>query len=209
MLGGSEATMFGAVAEFLSTQPGDSADFMSKARRLAIGVARDYEPARLYVIRIDNWFGPRWMHFAGKAIGVIGVHQISPLHVPPFVPHRVVEERAFVGPGFEETALMPPLHIECSSSRALHRRIADIDKDATFVWFSGQSEPQRRGSVMVYLPVASDSISRSPNGLQNTGTFYVGFSQRAIGWEPAMLRGISRHEVANLDESGPEAVRML
>ena len=49
---------------------------------------------------------------------------------------------------------MPPLHIDCSSSRALHMRIADIDKDATFIWFSGQSEAQRRGSVMVYLPVA-------------------------------------------------------
>lgn len=201
--------MFGAVAEFLSTQQGDSAEFMAKTRRLAIAVARDYESARLYVIRIDNWFGPRWLHFAGKAIGAIGIHQTSPLHVPPFVRHRVVEERAFVSPDFEETTLMPPLHIDCSSSRALHRRIADIDKDATFIWFSGQSEAQRRGSVMVYLPVASDSTSRGPNGLQNAGAFYVGFSQRAIGWEPAMLRGISRREIANFDESGSKTTNML
>jgi hypothetical protein len=38
--------MFGAVAEFVSTQHGDSAEFMGKAHVLAIGVARDYEPAR-------------------------------------------------------------------------------------------------------------------------------------------------------------------
>ena len=58
--------MFDAVAEFISMQQGDSAEFIETARAIAIGVAQDYEPARLYVIRIDNWFGPKWMHFAGK-----------------------------------------------------------------------------------------------------------------------------------------------
>ena len=197
--------MFGAVAEFVSTQQGDSAEFMGKARALAIGVARDYEPARLYVVRIDNWFGPKWMHFAGKFTAgkgaAIGVHTRR-LHVPPFVPNRVVGQRVLAGPDFEETVVMPPLHIECSSKQALHRLIADIDKDAVFVWFSGESEAQRRGSVMVYLPVASDSTARRRDGLRDTGAFYVGFSQGEISWEPAMLRGVSRGEVAHLEESG-------
>jgi hypothetical protein len=166
VVGSSEATMFGAVAEFVSTQQGDSAVFMGKARALAIGVARDYEPARLYVIRIDNWFGPKWMHFAGKALGLVGVHPTSPLHLPPFVPHRVVAERVFVGPGYEETVLMPPLHIECPSSRALHRRITDIDKDAAFVWFSGESGAQRRGSVMVSRRVKSAGSQRCCVGVR-------------------------------------------
>ena len=58
--------MFGAVAEFVSTQQGDQAEFIEKARALAIGVVSECGPARLYVVRIDNWFGPKWMHFAGK-----------------------------------------------------------------------------------------------------------------------------------------------
>lgn len=194
--------MFRAVAEFVSTQQGDSVEFIGKARAIAIGVARDYEPARLYVIRIDNWFGPRWMHFAGKALGLIGVNLISPLHVPPFVPHRVMAERVFAGPDYEEAVAMPPLHIECPSSRALHRRIADIDKDATFVWFSGDSESQRRGSAMVYLPVASTPTGCRQDGLRHTGAFYVGFSQVDMNWEPVMLRGVSRGELAHLVESG-------
>jgi hypothetical protein len=33
--------MFGAVAEFVATQQGDSAEFVEKARAVAIGVARD------------------------------------------------------------------------------------------------------------------------------------------------------------------------
>jgi hypothetical protein len=95
-----------------------------------------------------------------------------------------------------------PLHIEIPSKIALRRRIEDIDKNAAFVWFSGESEAQKRGSVMVYLPVASDPIARLQKSLRNSGAFYVGFSQGEISWEPAMLRGVSRGEVAHLEESG-------
>lgn len=199
--------MFDAVAEFISMQQGDSPEFIGKARAIAIGVAQDYEPARLYVIRIDNWFGPRWMHFAGKAIGLVGIHKAR-LHVPPFVPHRVVAERVFAGPDFDETVATAPLHIEIPSKIALQRRIADIDKEAAFVWFSGESEAQKRGSVMVYLPDAFDPTAPRRGSLNHrgmlglSGAFYVGFSQREISWEPTMLRGISRSEVAHLEESG-------
>jgi len=203
--------MYGAIAEFVTTERGDSAEFIGEARALAVGVARDFEPVRIYVIRIDNWFGPKWMHFAGKftagrrlrglPTAAIGVHKTR-LHVPPFVPHRVVAQRAFVGPDYEKTVAAAPLHIECPSKQALSRRIADIDKDAAFVWFSGESEAQKRGSVMVYLPVASDSTGRRRKGLSNTGAFYVGFSQGEISWESAMLRGISHAEVSHLEETG-------
>ena len=204
--------MFDAVAEFISMQQGDSAEFIEKARAIALGVAQEYEPARLYIIRIDNWFGSKWMHFAGKfTVGIplrrglyaaaIGVHK-SRLHVPPFVPHRVVAERVFVGPDFEETVAAAPLHIEIPSKIALTRRIEDIDMDAVFVWFSGESEAQKRGSVMVYLPEAFDPKAPRRWKLRNTDSFYVGFSQREINWEPAMLRGVSLGEVAHLEESG-------
>ncbi|MGA3048723.1 MAG: hypothetical protein ABSD67_18975 [Terracidiphilus sp.] len=199
--------MFDAVAEFVSTEQGDSAEFMEKARALAIGVAQDYEPARLYIIRIDNWFGPKWMHFAGTttvgrvgrfhAIG-IGVHKTR-LHVPPFVPSRVVEQRVFAGSEYDETVAAAPLHIECPSKQALSRRIADIDKDAAFVWISGESEVQKRGAVMVYLPIDFDATRLRRRDLRYYGSFYVGFSQRSAGWEPAMLRGVSRAELAHFE----------
>ena len=140
--------MFNGVTEFTTTLHGDSPEFMKKVQAIAIGVARDYLPARLYVVRIDNWFGPRWMHFAGKvSVGkhfYAGIHKAK-LHVPPFVPHRVVRERVFAGPDYDEAIARPPLHIECASMLALTRRIADVDKEAAFVWFSGQSEQQKRG----------------------------------------------------------------
>ncbi len=197
--------MFGAVTEFVSTQQGDSVEFMGKARALAIGVAQDNESARLYIIRIDNWFGPRWMQFAGTFTAgkhaSIGVHKAR-LHVPPFVPSRVVGQRVFVGPEYDETVAAAPLHIDCTSKQALSRRIADIDKDAAFVWISGESEEQKRGAVMVYRPVALDPTEPRRGKLGRSGAFYVGFSQRNADWEPAMLRGVSRNEIAHLEKSG-------
>ena len=197
--------MFDGVTEFTSRLQGDSAEFMKKVQALVVGVARDYEPARLYVIRIDNWFGPKWVHFAGKvSVGkhfYAGIHKVT-LHVPPFVPHRVVAERVFAGPNYGKTVARPPLHIECASMLALTRRIADIDRDAAFVWFSSESEVQKRGSVMVYLPVASNPMATRRDEHRQTGAFYTGFSQREMGWKPAMLRGVSRGELAYLEESG-------
>jgi len=197
--------MYGAIAEFVTTQLGDSVEFMAKARALAIGVAQDYEPARFYVIRIDSWFGPKWMHFAGKFTAgkgaAIGVHKTR-LHVPPFVPSRVVGQRVFEGTDYEQTMAAAPLHIECSSKQALSRRIADIDNDAAFLWFSGESEAQKRGAVMVYLPSAFDPTASRRGKLGRNGAFYTGFSKRDEAWEPAMLRGVSRTEVAHLEQSG-------
>jgi hypothetical protein len=114
----------------------------------------------------------------------------------------VVEQRVFAGADYEETVVAAPLHMECPSKEALSRRIEDIDKNAVFVWFSGESETQKRGSVMVYLPVDSDPAADQRGDRRRTGAFYVGFSQREMGWGPAMLRGISRGEVALLVESG-------
>jgi len=196
--------MFDAIADFVSPQQGDSADFIKKAQALTIGVAQDYEPTRIYLIRIDNWFGPRWMHFAGKISAgrhfYGGVHKKT-LHVPPFVPHRVLAERVLEGPGYQSTVGVSPLHISCSSHDALLRRIADIDPEAVFVWFSGTSETQKRGAVMVYLPTVFTSAKRRSLGHGQSGAFYVGFSQREKSWEPSVLRGISRAEVAHLQES--------
>ena len=102
--------MFGAVAEFVSNQEGDSAKFIEKARAIAIGVALDYVPVRLYVVRIDNWFGPKWMHFAGKFTAgkrlrgfptvAIGVHKTR-LHVCLLYTSRWWPLLPVVGPGLQ------------------------------------------------------------------------------------------------------------
>ena len=201
--------MFDGVTEFTSTLQGDSAEFIRKVQALVISVARDYEPEQLYVIRIDNWFGPKWMRFAGKFSAgkhfYAGIHKLT-LHVPPFVPHRVVAERVFAGPNYDETVARPPLHIECASMLALTRRIADVDEEAVLIWFSSDSEAQQRGSIMVYLPVAALPPPNRRDWRKRSRAFYMGFSQRQESWEPAMLRGISRGKAGHLEERGNTSV---
>src|SRR5205085_2116042 len=164
-------------AAFVSPKLGDAPEFIEVVRNVAAGVAGECQPKRVYVVRLDNWFGPRWLHFAGKIVnGVLGIW-ISELRVPPFVKHRVVEERVFAAPSYEEAKLRSPLHIEVRSSEAVQRRLADFDNDAVFVWFSSLSEEKGRGAVMVYLPIEGKESA-----------FYAGFVNDG-GWKPAMLRG--------------------
>jgi len=182
--------MTSVLTEFIAQQNGDAREFVETVQNLIVGLLREQHPKRLYVVRIDNWFGPRWLRFAGKVVhGVAGIW-FSVLRVPPFVPHRVISERMFAAPSYEESAINSSLHIECRSAHAVHRKIADIDKDAVFVWFSSESEAQGRGAVMVYLPAVS-----------NESGFYAGYADND-GWQPSMLRYISRSELEQLTEHG-------
>jgi len=70
------------------------------------------------------------------------------------------------------------------------------------MWFSGASEAQRRGAVMVYLPVDVGPTASRLVELGQSGAFYVGFSEREGSWDPTMLRGVSRGEVAHFQDSG-------
>ncbi|MBS1805669.1 MAG: hypothetical protein JST28_20195 [Acidobacteria bacterium] len=89
-----------------------------------------------------------------------------------------------------------------SKQTALSRRIEDVDKDAAFVWISGESEAQKRGAVMVYRPTAFDPTAPRRGKLGRNGAFYVGLSQGSATWEPAMLRGVSRTEIDYLTDGG-------
>jgi len=170
--------MFGAIGRVHFYSAGDSAVFIEKRERLPLALLRNMSLRRLYVIRIDKLVWAEVDALCGK------IHcrkrrchtafMKSPLHVPPFVPHRVVGERVFAGADYEKTVAAAPLHIEIPSKLALQRRIEDIDKDAAFLWFSGESEAQKRGAVMVYLPVTSNPTARRREGFRSSGAFYMG-----------------------------------
>jgi hypothetical protein len=55
---------------------------------------------------------------------------------------------------------------------------------------------------MLYLPNAFDGAAQRRASHRDQDSFYLGLSQRDGDWEPSMLRGISRSEVAHLEESG-------
>ena len=118
----------------------DEPAFTRQTELVIDGILRRCSPASLALIKIDNWFGARWLGFAGKFLGAAGVtlipSKIRPdnLTIPPFVPERVVSQRRFAGPAFEEIDAGKPVHKHVSSKLALRRMMAIEEPNAALAW---------------------------------------------------------------------------
>jgi hypothetical protein len=175
--------MIRAIAE-----DGDAADFIACVDGVLRGIVSGYAPPELILVKIGNWFGPNWLRFSGKTLGALGVWKRN-LTVPPFVPNRVVRQRRFASPSYEEVPSDPQIHVSASGEEALARRLAQVAPGAALVWFSGASEPNRRGAIMAYVPVP-DSY----------WVWYAGFSSNGE-WHPSELKEITARELSALTEA--------
>lgn len=157
-------------------------------RRLIQNVVTQRSPAKLFVVRIDNWFGENWLGFGGKVMGAVGVHPTE-LTVPPFKPSRVVSQRVFAraeSGSYAEVDSVERLHRDIPSEENLRRTLRAITESGVFVWFSGNSQANGRGSVLVY-----DSTEAEPFA------WYAGIA-RSEDWRIASQKGISRETVESL-----------
>lgn len=71
-------------------RPSDAPDFIARVEAV-VARALQARPAHLILIRVDNWFGERWIGFGGKVLGLAGISFKDNLVLPPFVPSRIVE----------------------------------------------------------------------------------------------------------------------
>ena len=158
---------------------------------------------RLWVIQIDNWFDHKWLGFSGK--GVVDFEFPEFMHCfdaaldefyqdhvtfPPFTPNRVLSQWSFqrAGQHLIEVPLVKLPHAteRRPSNSNLQRRIAKSDATSLFVWFSGNTLKNGRGSIMVY-----DMRSSQPT------RWFVAFVRKAA-WLPALTKGVSQQYVAAL-----------
>lgn len=132
----------------------DAVDFVEQVEQTSNGVMLRHAPEILYLIKINNWFGSKWLGFSGKLLGAVGVwHKPDYIRIPPFVPNRVVSQRRFVAPAFAEIDSGDAVHLSISSRRALLRETAAVLPKAALIWYSGNSGRTGRGSIMAYLPI--------------------------------------------------------
>lgn len=136
------------------------------------------------VVQIDNWFGPRWLGFAGKFMGAAGMRATVPcrsLPAPPFRPSRVIALHEFRRntDGTYAVAERPPslLHVEKNGGET--RRIR---RPGLYCWFSGSTESNTTGCLMVYDVTAAGS-----NG------WYVMFD-RKTQWDVSSHTNVSHDE---------------
>jgi hypothetical protein len=172
----------------IQTEDGDSPLFIAQVQAVVRGIAARHTPSELVLVKIDNWFGPRWLKFSGKLLGLFGVWW-QELTVPPFVPNRVVWERRFRLPSCMEVKTSRPLHIATRlSSAEASRRVSDVEPGIPLIWFCGGSEINGRAAIMAYVPVAD-----------TYWTWYAGWSCNG-SWKADALKGILAAELAALAE---------
>lgn len=129
----------------------DAPDFGRQVEQVANGVIRLHAPETLVLIKIDNFFGAKWLGFSGKALGAIGVwfnpssNPANIVRIPPFVPNRVVSQRRFSAPTYEEVDCGKPIHKRMPSRVALNRRVATAAPKSALVWYRIQGNWPRCG----------------------------------------------------------------
>jgi hypothetical protein len=118
---------------------GDDIQYVHIVRPIMVGALRVLEPRRGFVVKVDQWFGPRWMYFSHKTLGALGIGYYD-LRVPPFVPNRVVSETYYERQSAVLRQAKPPLtlHIKQSSSKNATRKLSELCSDAAL--FGGREE---------------------------------------------------------------------
>lgn len=164
----------------------DTTEFTSRVEEIIISVILVTSPKELYVVKIDNWFGPKWVAFSHKVLGAFGV-ACRDLTIPPFVPNRVISETFFVlgetGGGYEERTAVKHLHINQSSDANANRKLSRLLPNAAIFWWSGNTGNNGRGSLMAYLPTPDGHVP-----------WYVGFSEKDT-WHVSVTKGITIPEL--------------
>jgi hypothetical protein len=174
-------------------------DFVRQVEQVANGVIRRHAPETLVLIKIDNYFGSKWLGFSGKALGLLGVwhnpdyHPANNIRIPPFVPNRVVSQRRFAGPAYEEIDGGKPVHKQIPGGVALNRKAATAVPSSVLVWYSGESKATGRGALMAYVPVG--------------GSYWPWYAALETGepWCVTETLGIKREDLASLIEQGSGA----
>src|ERR1700723_2623144 len=153
----------------MKIEVGESDDpyFIALLDSLVRGLVKRETPEGLWIIQIDNWFDHKWLCFSG--IGTVDFqfpafmnrHDAAldefyqdKVTFPPFTPNRVLAQCSFlrVDAHYVEAPLTTvPHRSEKQPSEAnLHRRVQDSSRSACFVWYSGNTLANGRGSIMVY-----------------------------------------------------------
>jgi hypothetical protein len=180
----------------------DDPYFVASLVAIVNGLGKRNEPDELWVIKIDNWFDQKWLRFSG--IGVVdfnwgGLNRFdaaldefyqNKVTFPPFNPNRIVSQSSFLRTGdhyLESPLPALPHKLEKQSSKAnLLRRVHNFSRSACFVWYSGNTVTNGKGSVMVY-ELSTERVD----------CWFASFN-RLDEWTLQATKGASRDDVERL-----------
>jgi hypothetical protein len=160
---------------------------MALVQRLIHGVILTSKPKDYCVVRIDNWFGERWLNFSGKTLGALGVHKKPNTTFPPFVPSRIRSCTLFTWNSkmadYANVEEFHSVHKWQHSGANLQNFVGNTYPDACFFWFSGNTKENHRGSLMGYVSSKGECW-----------TWYLEF-QRKGNWRRSKATNITPEQI--------------
>ena len=179
----------------LLVEPGDDVDFLEAVTAILIG-SLESRPARMSLIKIDNWFDYKWLGFVGKLQGALGYGNRRDLRVPPFHPRRVLSQSDFRFDEFKRAYVYSeerPLHLYQQSQANFSRRVSRVlgSQDARLIWYSSNSLSNGRGAFMVY-DLREDALE----------SWYAEICRNGSSWKIGRVYGVSLAQVEVYREIG-------
>lgn len=170
----------------------DHPEFVKMLESLLYRLDAGYNPEEIFIIRVRGWFDHIWLNFSG--IGRIPFDSPYPDHpqvaldeffqdqiaFPPFTPKRILNQERWVYSDKLSENTFPHKRRYERSAMNLHRRVKDHSKSAVYVWYSSETDKNKRGSLMVYR-VIDDAVI----------TWYASFSYDD-SWRLDQTKGIDR-----------------
>lgn len=187
------------------TSENDAPAFLERVRQIVSGAVRTHRTDEVYIVRIDNWFDRKWLRFSGKGRvefpgggpwidTALDEFRKDELTLPPFTLNRVRSRRRFIwnayADRFVQAHLQHRLHLGRPSCKNLNEPISRIGPAVTFVWYSGNTAKNDRGSLMTY--VHRDDV---------TTAWYASFTQKSR-WGTGAVTGLSLEELAHFEDVG-------
>lgn len=124
----------------------DDIAFLSLAQRIMNGAIVELRMREVFLVHVGNWFDHKWLGWWSR--------KEEELRIPTFTPSRIRSEKRFVWKvetaTWESTGLQRPLHVRQPGRPWRAQRLDRHSECAAFVWYSGNTANNKRGSLMFY-----------------------------------------------------------
>lgn len=128
----------------------DDPEFLGLVRQILNGAVEALHISEIYLVQVDNWFDHKWLGWRSRW----DHGNPEKLRVPLFTPNRVCSELRFVRDGeladWESLGMPAPLHVYQAGRSSLAKPLDRFSKFAAFVWYTGNTLKNGRGSMMFY-----------------------------------------------------------
>lgn len=173
----------------LDATPIDDRNFVDLVATFVSHYATLYSSDMVRVIHVGNWFGERWLGFAGKILGAAGARNRkindATLPSPPFRPSRIktvhTYHRGIDGLYLESESSLAGLHAEKNGGQFWH-----VYRPGLYCWYSGNTLSNTTGALMIY-DVTRDGSSG----------WYILFDRNA-DWHVTRTTNVRREECTRI-----------